>query len=641
MNSEIEKLIGYLNSLKLDADGNMNVYVAKFEDIRKKFNECETIRAIWNDFDKSLTHYKDGVEERMYSIVAASEYFSFQNFTQGMNMTFWQGYGGTFTGLGILGTFAGLTVGLSGIDMTSSDIEILKSGIAKLLSGVQFAFYTSLIGIIIAIIYGILHNRSVNNFRKNIQQFAGLIEEMFPRRTAEEWLAKNYLQSSEQTTALKNIGTDVGQIIVQNMDSIISRLCDQIEDKITPLFENVCNSINKLGDGGTNAINETMSKLAGSQMQGFADSLNNFTDSIQKTVSDSQKTGETMNRIIMTTLEEMRSAIKAGAEDVANHQRESVKENSIAIESLIENMHNFTEQQQQMLEQFAKNNTSQIQLATKIFQSSVSNHLQQTLSDSKQVTEEMNKNFLSTLDEMLKILKTGSDDVANRQRKSIEENVETINSLTDNMKIFAERQEQILTKSVAESANQIESANNLFRSTLSKHNESMEKSYRQMETFMGNTENVLLRIKTATASLGQTAIPLQQSITLLKECLKDNEAAAERFRYEISAQIDKLAKSNQKSKDSIENLVEGLQEYEKNIERAWLEYKNNFDRIGGEIEKATNIITERLNNYNNMMNNGMKETLQDFDNSVSNAVGLLQSAVEELQESVDSFTKKV
>ena len=41
------------------------------------------------------------------------------------------------------------------------------------------------------------------------------------------------------------------------------------------------------------------------------------------------------------------------------------------------------------------------------------------------------------------------------------------------------------------------------------------------------------------------------------------------------------------------------------------------------------------------MNNGMKTTLQDFDNSVSNAVGLLQSAVEELQESVDSFTKKV
>jgi len=295
--------------------------------------------------------------------------------------------------------------------MTSSDIEILKSGIAELLSGVQSAFITSLVGIIIAIIYGVWHNKKLNEFKIKVQILATLIEEMFPRRTAEEWLAKNYLQSSEQTTALKNIGTDVGQIIVQNMDSIISRLCDQIEDKISPLFENVCDSINKLGDGGTNAINETMSKLAGSQMQGFADSLNIFTDSIQKTVSDTQKTSATMNRIIMTTLEEMRNAIKAGAEGVANHQRESVKENSIAIESLTENMRNFTEQQQQMLEQSSKNNTSQIQLATKIFQNSVSNHLQQTLSGSKQVMEETNKNFLSTLDEMLKILKTGTDEV--------------------------------------------------------------------------------------------------------------------------------------------------------------------------------------------------------------------------------------
>jgi len=187
----------------------------------------------------------------------------------------------------------------------------------------------------------------------------------------------------------------------------------------------------------------------------------------------------------------------------------------------------------------------------------------------------------------------------------------------------------------------IESANNLFKSTLLKHNETMEKSYNQMETFMQNTENVLLSIKAATASLGQTAIPLQQSVTLLKECLKENELSAERFRYEISVQIDKLAKANQKSEDSIENLVEGLQEYEKNIERAWLEYKNNWDHVGGEIEKATDIITERLYNYNDMMNNGMKNTLQGFDDSVSNVSGLLKSVVDELQESVDKLKESV
>ena len=122
------------------------------------------------------------------------------------------------------------------------------------------------------------------------------------------------------------------------------------------------------------------------------------------------------------------------------------------------------------------------------------------------------------MDEILKRLKTGTDELANRQSKSTQENVETINSLTDNTKIFAEQQEKILSKFVAESANQIETANNLFQSTLSKHNETPEKSYTKMKNFMQNTESVLLRIKVVTAPLGQVAIPLQQSVNLLKDC---------------------------------------------------------------------------------------------------------------------------
>jgi len=81
MKSEIKNLIKYLNELKIEADNNIDIYVIKFEDIRKKFNECETIRYIWNDFSKSLTCHKNADEEKIYSIADASEYFSFQNLT--------------------------------------------------------------------------------------------------------------------------------------------------------------------------------------------------------------------------------------------------------------------------------------------------------------------------------------------------------------------------------------------------------------------------------------------------------------------------------------------------------------------------------------------------------------------------------
>ena len=336
----------------------------------------------------------------------------------------------------------------------------------------------------------------------------------------------------------------------------------------------------------------------------------------------------------------MRTAIKAGAEDAANYQRESVKENSATISQLVENMKTFTEQQKNLLENFSKQNTSQIQAATDAFQNSVFTHMQQTLSASKQATEEVRTKFSATLDEMYQIIKNGTEDISKNQRESINESVSAVTALTEKLKNYSERQEQLLTKSVAESTRQMETANNLLQSTLSRHNATMEKSCRQMETFMQDTEKVLSNIKAATTSLGQAAAPIQQGVSLLRESLKENETATRKFLDEISVQINKLATANQKSEDNIETLVLELQEYEKNIQRAWVNYENNFNRVGGELERATNIITQRLQDYNNMMNNGMKQTVEKFDKTFTDAVGLLNSAVEDLQDTVDSLTRK-
>ena len=76
--------------------------------------------------------FKATLIDEKYSTVDAAEIFNVQNLTRGMNMTFWQNYGGIFTGLGILGTFIGLTFGLSGVDMTNDDVETLKAGVKHL-----------------------------------------------------------------------------------------------------------------------------------------------------------------------------------------------------------------------------------------------------------------------------------------------------------------------------------------------------------------------------------------------------------------------------------------------------------------------------------------------------------------------------
>ena len=63
---EVENFIKYLNTLKSKSDGNKNIYVENFEDIRKKVEQLSTVRDIWNDFEKSLVRVKDAETKKKY-----------------------------------------------------------------------------------------------------------------------------------------------------------------------------------------------------------------------------------------------------------------------------------------------------------------------------------------------------------------------------------------------------------------------------------------------------------------------------------------------------------------------------------------------------------------------------------------------
>ena len=208
--------------------------------IEAAFAKSKMLLPAWKDFDASLT------SDKKFSTASAAEFFSPQNLTRGLNMSFWQAYGGIFTGLGILGTFGGLVYGLYGVDMSGGDIDVLKSGIAKLLSGVETAFVTSLVGIGCAIFYSVAHHLLMKSFRERLAQLADRLDKIFPRRTAEDWLAKSLTEQQLHTAALNKLG--------DTMDKFSS---DSVE-----------------------AIGEVFRKRVGSQMDNFSAALDRFTKTI-------------------------------------------------------------------------------------------------------------------------------------------------------------------------------------------------------------------------------------------------------------------------------------------------------------------------------------------------------------------------
>lgn len=175
--------------------------ILKAQDVAAALKKSETLASAWKAFANSLTK----ADDVHYSTVDASEFFSVAALTQGLNMTFWQSFGGIFTGLGILGTFAGLTYGLYDLNITNGDIDTLKNSIADLLSGVNTAFVTSLVGIGAAVVYSFAHHLLLKTLQGNVQSLTDKLDEIYPRRTVEDWLAEKFSETKRQTRALQSI----------------------------------------------------------------------------------------------------------------------------------------------------------------------------------------------------------------------------------------------------------------------------------------------------------------------------------------------------------------------------------------------------------------------------------------------------
>ena len=85
--------------------------------------------------------------------IPSANYFNDDNVSKAhkLNLRMLDTASGTLVGLGLLGTFLGLTFGIAGFD--SSDSSNIQQSIQNLLGGMSTAFSTSLLGMFCSLVY--------------------------------------------------------------------------------------------------------------------------------------------------------------------------------------------------------------------------------------------------------------------------------------------------------------------------------------------------------------------------------------------------------------------------------------------------------------------------------------------------------
>ena len=253
------------------------------------------------------------------SNVPASEYFSDVNVCKAykLNLRMLDTASGTLVGLGLLGTFLGLTLGIQGFD--SSDTSKIQESIQVLLSGMGTAFLTSLLGMGFSMIYTFFEKYWKNRLSKHLYSLTEKFDVLFyiddvslSHLNQEKLLSNLYskikniieLQSKSlndkltyfnndgevvslgnaireiltenqgQSAALKSFSTDLAIELSQGFDQVLS---SQMQEKILPLMENV--------DQTTKVIVEHIDKMAEQVASPATDMIQNVVDELKNSMS--------------------------------------------------------------------------------------------------------------------------------------------------------------------------------------------------------------------------------------------------------------------------------------------------------------------------------------------------------------------
>ncbi|RKO66649.1 anti-phage ZorAB system protein ZorA [Desulfofundulus salinus] len=336
---------------------NVEALVARqidFDTLSHRLNSQDNpvVARAWNDYDSTLLKVPEGEKGiRVYSTISARFIFNSDDLfleNSGLHSV----APALLTGLGILGTFLGLSLGLTNVNLASEDLVTLKQGIRSLLAGAHTAFVTSVWGIGLSITLTWLKKIYFNQISVLLDRICDWLDQSFPRRLAEAWLSEVYREAREQTAELKKFNDELAW-------SIAAALDEKLAARITPALENLLGAIEKLTETGSAEVARVISREAGAEVVKLGEILQQASDVLSNTLHASSELqrniGETVSRQLALT---------------ASHVEESLGNSVVRFGEL-------THQVERAVEQVRQSIAEQILQQKQYFEESM-NRLQET-----------------------------------------------------------------------------------------------------------------------------------------------------------------------------------------------------------------------------------------------------------------------
>ena len=614
--------------------------VEKREIFKEQIDNNTYVGKQWNEFDETLVLSHDG--RKLFNTVDASYFFNTQNLARGItDSRIISSAPGLLTGMGVLGTFIGLQLGMGSLNLNFANVEDLTKTIIPLVKGATVAFSTSVWGILTSIIFNLSEKTVEAYLRKKITFLQDKIDFLYPRIVEAQELVHINAHSLESRNTMSKLAEQIGFSMQKALDSSLGPAIKQLVDASKELSEKQNLGSQKALTDLAERFMEAMSKEGENQrknMESGASGLNEAINSV----------GLSMNEFMQKfnlQLGEWNIEKQGQIELTKNiiEQGNSLSERSEQSQTALENTTSSINQAADKLDNAAgrmERFGGEMRLASE----SISTKQLEASRLSAQVSQE-NQSLVNRFMEMIIQIETVRDrflEISTELKGSSDGIGVRTNEFLENMKTQIENwgkeknDTQTLANNLINQSQSITNQADQSREALSEIADSIVNSSEKMENASANIAELGIRIESAAEILSSKQA---EATEVFKRSSQESLEATNNLRIVIDELQgmrqnfidvgDSIRESSVNVGQNFDQLNNRVQDHITEMHTSMEDYRDEVNRLISEYSERVNAQTAyRLGEWNH-------QTL-DFSNTLTQAVSSMNDILAEIEEKLQN-----
>lgn len=554
---------------------------------------------------------------------------------------------GTLVGLGLLGTFLGLTLGIKGFD--SSNTERINESIQGLLAGMGTAFLTSLLGMTFSILFTAADKALRHRLYKDVKELTDkldseyYIDDLVLANINQQNIVnqlykalKNDLQqqtleiankltytntegqnvtignaireilteNTKQSKALMSFSTDLAMELNQGFDETLSR---QMQQKIVPLMESV--------DATTKAVVEHIDKMADTVSSPATDMMQSVVDELKQSMQ--------------SLINEFSTGLSSSATSELEHLATQLGTATQAMADFPKNMENISATLQVTIEE-VKHTISEISNTSANANSTAMQQMQEQITYATGAIS----NAITEVKEVMSGISQSSQEQSDQMVSKLADAAEKMGS-------FLTGTISTLSNSVQQSVKGItDDINSKQTDLIALQEDTTSQTKKLLENFNAGLERLEKMNEYVTGTMNgfkQAQGEITVSTSNLRTISSDMKLATELFnkgQNDYAARLAQLQTASQKGIDQVTEMLKSSGQLSD-------EYVQKFDLIKQGLGSIFSQLQSGLTEYSRTVKDTTDKYLASYTSSLTQTTGALASTIERQNEVTEMLTDTI